>query len=162
PSMDIQVSSNFERVLFELLNRDPTVTADVMQTFRRTGTMPVPQAAWHRARAVFHGFSLDDDGTEAEIRRTYEQTGYLVDPHSAVGLAAARALPPPQSVPTVAMATAHPAKFPEAIERAVGFRPQLPPRLADLHERTERFLVLPNELAAVQAGVRALTRRNAE
>ena len=131
-----------------------------MQTFRRTGKMPVPDMAWRRARTLFHGFRLDDEGTEAEIRRVYEATGYVPDPHTAVGIAAARAVPPSPAITTVATATAHPAKFPDAIERAIGWRPTLPPRLADLYDRAERFLVLPNELGAVEAAVRALTRRN--
>ena len=138
----------------------PAATAGAMQAFRRTGRMAVPDMAWRRARTVFHGFRLDDAGTEAEIRRLHETTGYLADPHTAVGIAAARALPPAPAVTTVAVATAHPAKFPDAIERAVGWRPPLPPRLADLYDRAERFLVLPNELGAVEAAVRALTRRN--
>ena len=160
PSMDIQVSSNFERALFELLDRDPVATAEAMRTFRQTGRMPVPEPVWRRARTLFHGFRLDDEGTAAEIAQLYSGTGYIADPHTAVGIAAARALPPAQSVATVAVATAHPAKFPDAIEQAIGLRPPLPPRMADLYDRPERFLVLPNELAAVQAGVRALTRRN--
>lgn len=160
PSMDIQVSSNFERMLFELLDRDPAATTGAMQAFRGTGRMTVPDMAWRRARTVFHGFRLDDAGIEAEIRRLYETTGYLADPHSAVGIAAARALPPAPAVVTVAVATAHPAKFPDAIEQAVGWRPSLPPRLADLYDRSEWFLVLANELGAVEAAVRALTRRN--
>jgi len=160
PSMDIQVSSNFERLLFDLLDRDPIATADAMRTFRQTGKMPIPDMAWRRARTLFHGFRLDDEGIEAEIRHVYEVTGYLPDPHTAVGIAAARALAPVRAISTVAEATAHPAKFPDAIERAVGWRPPLPPRLADLYDRSERFLVLPNELGAVQAAVRALTRRN--
>jgi threonine synthase len=161
PSMDIQVSSNFERLLFEVMDRDPGATAKAMRGFRATGRMPISEAQWHRVRTVFHGFRLDDAGTEAEIRRLYEACGYLVDPHTAIGIAAARALPPPHGVPTVAMATAHPAKFPDAIERAIGIRPELPPRLADLMTRSERFTVLPNDLAAVEAAVRALVRRNA-
>ena len=161
PSMDIQVSSNFERLLFELLDRDPTATAAAMRSFRTTGRMPVPDAAWHRVRGVFHGFRLDDAGTESEIRRLHAASGYLADPHSAIGIAAARALPPAHAIPTVAMATAHPAKFPDAMERATGIRPPLPASLADLFDRPERFTVLPNDLAAVQANVRALVHRNA-
>jgi threonine synthase len=160
PSMDIQVSSNFERLLFELFDRDPVTTVDAMRGFRATGRMAVPEAAWHRARTVFHGFRLDDPGTTAEIRRLHEACGYLADPHSAIGIAAARAHPPAHGVPTVAMATAHPAKFPDAIEQAIGIRPALPPRLADLMVRPERFVVLPNNLAAVEANVRALVGRN--
>jgi threonine synthase len=160
PSMDIQVSSNFERLLFELLSRDAAATAAAMRDFRATGRMKVPDVLWHRVRDVFHGFRLDDPGTKAEIRRLHEATGYLADPHTAIGVAAARAHPCPHGVPTVAMATAHPAKFPDAIEAAIGVRPELPPRLADLMARPERFVVLPNDLAAVEANVRALVGRN--
>ncbi len=161
PSMDIQVSSNFERLLFELLGRDAGATAAAMADFRRTGKMAVPEPAWRRCRTVFHGFRLDDAGTEREIARLYEVAGYLADPHTAIGIAAAQANPPGHGVATIAMATAHPAKFPEAIERATGIRPALPPRLADLFDRQERFTVLPNDLAAVETQVRALARRNA-
>ncbi len=161
PSMDIQVSSNFERLLFELLDRDAAATASIMAGFRQTGRMAVPDAAWHRVRTLMHGFRLDDPGTEAEIARLHAATGYIADPHSAVGIAAARALPAGHGVPTVAVATAHPAKFPDAIERAIGQRPALPARLADLFQREERFEILPNALAPVQAAVRALARRNA-
>jgi threonine synthase len=160
PSMDIQVSSNFERLLFELLDRDAAATEAVVTGFRRTGRMDVPDAAWRRARGLFHGFRLDDPGTEAEIRRLHAACGYLADPHTAIGVAAARALADP-GVPTVAMGTAHPAKFPEAMERATGQRPALPPRMADLFDRPEQFTVLPNDLATVQAAVRALAGRNA-
>jgi threonine synthase len=162
PSMDIQVSSNFERLLFEMLDREPAATAEVMTAFRANGRMDVPEATWHRIRTVFHGFRLDDAGTTAEIRRLHKACGYLADPHTAIGIAAARANAPPRGVPTVAMATAHPAKFPDAIEQAIGIRPALPPRLADLMTRPERFTILPNDLAAVEANVRALVGRNAK
>ena len=161
PSMDIQVSSNFERLLFEILDRDPAATAAAMQGFRATGKMDVPDAAWKRVRGVFHGFRLDDPGTSAEIRRLHEACGYLADPHTAIGIAAARAHPPAAGIPVIAMATAHPAKFPDAMEQAIGVRPALPPRMADLFERPERFVVLPNDLAAIEANVRALVGRNA-
>jgi threonine synthase len=161
PSMDIQVSSNFERLLFELLGRDAEATARTMREFRETGRMPVPEAAWKRAAAVFHGFRLDDPGTEAEIRELYRVTGYLADPHTAIGIAAARAWPCPHGVPTIAVATAHPAKFPEAMERATGIRPDLPVRLADLSAREERYARAPNDLAEVEALVRAAGRKNA-
>jgi threonine synthase len=160
PSMDIQVSSNFERLLFELLDRNSDATRETMLAFRQTGRMQVADPIWHRARRLFHGFRLDDAETEAEIRRLHAATGYLADPHTAIGIAAARALPCGGGVPVVAMATAHPAKFPDAMERAMGQRPMLPPRMADLFEREERFTVLPNEFAVVEAAVRALVGRN--
>lgn len=160
PSMDIQVSSNFERLLFELLDRDPARTAATVQSFRAAGRMHVDDEVWRRATTVFHGFRLDDEGTEAEMRRLHAQ-GYLADPHTAIGVAAARALPcPAAGVPTVAMATAHPAKFPDAVERATGVRPPLPPRLADLYRREERLTLAPNDLGVVETAVRAFARRN--
>jgi threonine synthase len=167
PSMDIQISSNFERLLFELLDRDPQATRAAMEQFRAGGHMPVSDTVWHRARTLLHGFALDDAGTKAEIRRLHGATGYLVDPHTAIGIAAARACiataPPAggHAIPIVAMATAHPAKFPDAIEKAIGIRPALPPRLADLYDRPEDFTVAPNDIAAVQALVRAFVRKNA-
>ena len=160
PSMDIQVSSNFERLLFELLDRDAAATAAAMTGFRAEGRMAVADTAWRRATALFHGFTLDDEGTLAEIRRLHATTGTLADPHSAIGIAAARALHAP-GLPSIAMATAHPAKFPDAMERATGHRPPLPPRLADLYERPERYHRAPNDLAAIEALVRATVLRNA-
>jgi threonine synthase len=161
PSMDIQVSSNFERLLFELLDRNPDATRQTMLDFRRTGRMSIADPTWHRVRRLFLGFRLDDPGTEAEIRRLHAATGYLADPHTAIGIAAARALPCAGGVPLVALATAHPAKFPDAMQQATRHRPPLPPRMADLFERKERFTVLPNDLSIVEATVRALVGRNA-
>ena len=161
PSMDIQVSSNFERLLFELLDRDPAVTARTMADFRASGRMPVPDEAWRRAQALFQPFPLDDPGTVAEIRRLHDLTGYLADPHTAVGIAAARAHPGGPGTPTIAMGTAHWGKFPDAIEQAIGSRPPLPPRLAALYEKPEKYARAPNDLAAVEALVRATVQRNA-
>jgi len=161
PSMDIQVSSNFERLLFELLGRDAAATAEAMRRFRAEGRMPVPDAAWRQATGLFQGFTLDDPGTLAEIRHLWQAAGYLADPHTAVGTAAARALAPADpAIPVVVAATAHPAKFPDAVEQATGIRPPLPARLADLYARPERFSVLPDQLAGVEAFVRAHARRN--
>lgn len=160
PSMDIQVSSNFERLLFELLDRDPELTTSVMQRFRTEGRMAVPDKAWHRARTLLHGFRLDDAGTTAEIQNLFA-SGYLADPHTAIGIAAARALPC-GNVPTICVATAHPAKFPEAMQHATGQRPLLPPRLSDLFDRDETYSNAPNELGVIEARVRAFVARNAE
>jgi threonine synthase len=161
PSMDIQVSSNFERLLYGLLGHDPAATARTMQDFRATGRMTVPEAAWRAATAQFSGFTLDDAGTLAEIRRLHGEAGYLADPHTAIGTAAARALAPADpGMPVIIAATAHPAKFPDAVEQATALRPSLPPALADLFEREERFSTLPNELRGAQDFVRAHARRN--
>ena len=162
PSMDIQVSSNFERLLFELLSRDGARTAEAMRAFRATGRMPIPPSVWEEARRLFAGFALDDEGTLAEIARTHRESGYLADPHTAIGLAAARACAPDdRSIPVVIAATAHPAKFPEAVARALGERPALPPHLVDLMTREERCEVVPNDLALIQSRIRAHALRNA-
>ncbi|WP_207537731.1 threonine synthase [Sabulicella rubraurantiaca] len=162
PSMDIQVSSNFERLLYGLLGDDPAATARVMREFRATGRMPVPDAAWRAASAQFQGFTLDDAGTLEEIRRVHRASGYLLDPHTAIGTAAARALAPEdKGMPVIVAATAHPAKFPDAVEQATGLRPALPPALADLYEREERLAVLPNDLRETQGFVRSHALRNA-
>ena len=164
PSMDIQVSSNFERLLFELYERDGAAVAEAMAAFRASGTLDPGAARWRRAREVFDAARLDDPGTLAEVGRLYRETGELIDPHSAIGIAAARAkldsapLADP-SVPVVALATAHPAKFPDAVERATGARPALPARLGDLLAREERVSVLPNDLARVQDFVRGHAAR---
>jgi len=162
PSMDIQVSSNFERLLFELTDRDARATAAAMARFRAEGRMPVPDAAWRRATALFRAAAVDDEATLAEIARLDAASGYLADPHTAIGVAAARAhMPPDADIPVVVAATAHPAKFPDAVERATGRRPALPARLADLESRPERCTDLPNDLAAVEEFVRRQSLRNA-
>ena len=159
PSMDIGVSSNFERLLFELLGRDQAATARIMIDFAQTGRMDVPESAWRHATELFTGFALDDAGTTNAIRTPYARSGYLADPHTAIGLAAAAAHPCTH-VPTIAAATAHRAKFPDAIQAATGIRPPLPRHLAGLYERPEKFSVAPNDLAHIKAAVRAFTLRN--
>lgn len=154
PSMDIQVSSNFERLLFDLYERDGAAVAGLMAGFRTEGSMTVDEPRWRAACEVFDGFRLDDEGTLAVIAEIHAETGILVDPHSAVGIAAARARRT-AAVPMVALATAHPAKFPDAVEKATGVRPALPGHLADLFERDERCTTLPAALAEVQDLIRA-------
>jgi threonine synthase len=155
PSMDIQVSSNFERLLFDLYDRDGAALAQAMASFRRNGQLAVGEARWQAARAVFDGYRFDDAETLQAIAGVHRQTGELVDPHSAIGIAAAHAAARDRSGPVVALATAHPAKFPDAVERATGLRPRLPERLADLFDRPERVEVLPNDLKAVQGYIRS-------
>jgi threonine synthase len=153
PSMDIQVSSNFERLLFELLDRDGAAVAALMAGFRESGRFAVGQAELRRAKELFDGASFDDQETLAAIRDHYRATGHLIDPHTAVGLLAGRAKGREPGVPLVALATAHPAKFADAVERATGLRPELPPGLADLLKREERCARLPNDFARVRAFV---------
>ena len=153
PSMDIQVSSNFERLLFEMNGRDGGHTTEQLQQFRATGRLSVE--ADQRAGFIdgrFRAARLDDSETIDVIARTYRSSGMLLDPHSAVGVGAVEKLRAAGQLPgtTVTLATAHPAKFPDAVERATGQRPQLPPHLANLFDLPERFTVLPNDLAAVQ------------
>jgi threonine synthase len=158
PSMDIQVSSNFERMLFELCGRNGATIQDMMRRFRKTGRMKLTATRHARLRKLFTGARVDDETTLAVIRRVFERTGETVDPHTAVGLEAVRLAGTEIAAPVVALATAHPAKFPDAVARATGERPLLPPRLADLYERPERVTALPNELRAVQDFIRGRVR----
>jgi threonine synthase len=158
PSMDIQVSSNFERMLFELHGRNGATIQDMMRRFRKTGRMKLTPTRHERLRKLFAGARVDDETTLAVIRRIFEQTGETVDPHTAIGIEAVRLAGADIAAPTVALATAHPAKFPDAVARATGERPLLPPRLADLYERPERVATLPNELRAVQDFIRGRVR----
>ena len=144
PSMDIGVSSNFERLLFEFLGRDALQTKQHMENFSLNGKMPVSDAAWRAIRAQFTSFRLSDEQTLTEIARLYRESGYLADPHTIIGIAAAREMGP-IGLPVIAAATAHPAQFPDAIEKAVGSRPPLPPHLHDLYERDEAFIRAPND-----------------
>jgi len=159
PSMDIQVSSNFERLLFEMNDRDGGATAEQMNRFRQAGRMDVEPDQYARWIApVFRAASCNDEGTLATMADVYRTTGIQIDPHTAVGVSAARQRREP-GVPVITLATAHPAKFPDAVERATGRRPALPDHLADLFDRPERTTPLPNDLATIQAFVRSASRR---
>ena len=153
PSMDIQVSSNFERLLFEMNNRDGAMTAQQLQRFRDRGALAVEQDQFDQWIApTFRAARASDHDTLATIRSVYESTGMLIDPHTAVGVKAARDFAE-DGVPMLTLATAHPAKFPDAVERATGELPTLPEHLADLFDRPERTTQLPNDLATVEAFV---------
>ena len=162
PSMDIQVSSNFERLLFELLDRDGRATADVMKQFAETGQFHVDDSVLARAKALFSAYRLDDDGTIAEIAATAKQNNMTIDPHSAVGVYAARQAHADGTVsvdvPIVALACAHPAKFDAAVTKATGVAPKLPPHLADLMKRTERQQHVAATLDAVKSLVLDMKR----
>ena len=161
PSMDIQVSSNFERMLFELAGRNGKAVTTLMARFRKKRELTLSPARRAKLGKLFVGARADDSETMAMIRRMLETTGELVDPHTAVGLIAAAAQRGDPAVPMITAATAHPAKFPDAVEKACGIRPALPARLAGLFDRPERVTVLPNSLAAVQDFVSGRARKAA-
>ena len=150
PSMDIQVSSNFERMLFDLAGRDGGATTKMVETFRRRGKIKLSPGRWKRLTKLFAAGRVDDEQTLAIIGRIYRESGELIDPHTAIGLEIGQAARRDRAIPLVALATAHPAKFPDAVERATGVRPKLPARLADLLDRPEYVTTLPNDLRAVQ------------
>ncbi len=157
PSMDIQVSSNFERLLFEALDRDSAALQRLMDGLGQSGGFTVPEPALAAMRSAFTAGRASESETAATIRSTWEQAGYLLDPHTAVAVTVAAPLVG-GSVPVVTLATAHPAKFPAAVAGATGIEPALPVWLADLHERPERCSVLANDLDVVEAFIAARTR----
>lgn len=151
PSMDITVSSNFERLLFDLYDRDGAAVAELMRRFDQ-GDIEFSDHAMSRARQLFSSQCVSDEETCAQIASTWQDCEYLLDPHSAIGVRAALDADVAAGIPVITLATAHPAKFPQAIASAgLDEEPGLPLHLRDLFERKERFEVLPNELAAVQA-----------
>jgi threonine synthase len=158
PSMDIQVSSNFERALFDVYDRDGAAVAQLMDELKAQGGFALSQGALDRLRESFASGSASEDETRAAIARTREATGELLCPHTAVGVHVAEAARDPH-IPMVTLATAHPAKFPDAVEEATGIRPGLPPRMANLYERPERVTRVPNDLAAIEDLIRERLRR---
>jgi threonine synthase len=152
PSMDIQVSSNFERLLFDLHGRDPAALAAAMSGFESDRTMSLPQQLRDRAKGDFVSARVDHAGM-ADAMRWAHASGQVIDPHTAIGLAAARAADLPADVPVVTLATAHPAKFGDAVEAAVGVRAALPERIAGLMEKEERCVTLPATFEDVTAYV---------
>ncbi len=161
PSMDIQISSNFERLLFEMNSRDGGLTAEQLGRFRERGQLKVePDQREQFISGIFRAAAFDDEATLAEISRVYATSGYLLDPHSATGTAAARMFAglDREPAPFVTLATAHPAKFPDAVDTATGVRPPLPEHLSDLMERTERSQTVANDVGKVKALVEDLTR----
>ncbi len=159
PSMDIQVSSNFERLLFEAYNRDGAAVRHLMGSLAQARSFSIAPEPLARIREEFSAEGVGEEEVVREIADTWTDAGYLLDPHTAVGVRAARSLLAGEPrTPVIALSTAHPAKFPEAVERATGLRPKLPAHLADLLDRTERFTVLPNDQAAVETFMRERAR----
>jgi threonine synthase len=149
PSMDIQVSSNFERLLFDLGGRDGTALAAQMAGFETTKVMQLTNQQREGAAKLFSSARATPDEMAQSIRWAWDAAGELLDPHTAIGLHAAREAGLPRHVPVVTLATAHPAKFSDAVERATGQRPSLPSRIGDLLEREERFVELPGDYTTI-------------
>ncbi len=154
PSMDIQISSNFERYLCDLLGRDHAAIGKLMQSFKETGSFALNASLMDSARRDFAARRCSDEETMEMMGACYAQTGYLLDPHTAVGLHAAWQGRGDTTIPMVALACAHPAKFPDAVEKATGVRPPLPPRMAALYNLPEKVKVLDNSLPKIQAYIK--------
>lgn len=158
PSMDIQVSSNFERALFTALNEDATALTALMNSLGQSGSFTIPQAALEALRQSYDSGRSSEAETTATIQAISKATGEILCPHSAVGVKVAQEHLR-IGVPMITLATAHPAKFPDAVEAAIGIRPALPPHMADLYDRPERVTRVENDLASIKALI--LDRRNA-
>jgi threonine synthase len=152
PSMDIQVSSNFERLLFDVYDREPNAVRRLMGDLKNGGDFTIAPEALKRIRAIFDATRVSEMACAEEIQRTYREAGVMLDPHSAIGVSAARqALKRDPATPVIALATAHPAKFPEAVATACGAAPSAPDAIAALRGREERFVTLPADPAAIAA-----------
>ncbi len=158
PSMDIQISSNFERLLFETCGRDAKTVRALMGSLAQSRRFTVPAEALKQMRALFTADRASEQESAATIRAWMKEAGYCADPHTAVALAVAEKETRNPSVPMVVLSTAHPAKFPDAVAAACGVTPALPDWLADLPKRTERVTVLPADQAAVEKFVLSASR----
>jgi threonine synthase len=153
--MDIQAASNFERLYFETAERDPVETARAFEAFAAQGAIDVPPRSLTAMRALFAGAAVSEDETARTILSTLNETGELVDPHTAVGLAAAARIGPASpATPLVTLATAHPAKFPETVKDATGIEPNRPHNVFALAGRPERFDPIAADVVAAKAFVR--------
>ncbi|MBV9247015.1 MAG: threonine synthase [Methylobacteriaceae bacterium] len=159
PSMDIQVSSNFERLIFEAYGRDPAAVRRLMASLAQSGAFQIDASPLATIRTDFDAIAVDEERTMTEMAHTYAVSGYIADPHTAVGISAARQVMSREpATPVIVLGTAHPAKFPEAVETATGQRPTLPGHLADLMHRHEAFAVLPTDQGAVERFIRQRSR----
>jgi threonine synthase len=152
PAMDIQSASNFERLYFECVRRDPTETARALKAFGDAGAIDIPPQAHAMMRELFRGFCASEAETSRTMLATLNETGELIDPHTAVGVAGMRLAG--TDAPVIVLSTAHPAKFPEAVAAASGRAPTLPPMVTAMAEKPERFERLPADAAAIKAHVR--------
>jgi threonine synthase len=160
PSMDIQVSSNFERLLFDAYRRDASAVRGLMANFAQSDEFAIAPGPLNAIRNEFDAFSTEEATCVQEMARVYDESGYTLDPHTAVAVSAARrALARNPATPMIVLGTAHPAKFPDAVAAATGTAPSLPPHLADLMSRSERYTVLPNNRGAIEGFIRARAQR---
>ena len=155
PSMDIQISSNFERFLFSALDDDARQLSHLMNDLKDNGSYSLPAHIMMEAQQEFTALRCSDDDTIATIRGLYEATGIIIDPHTAVGLYALKNAGLDYDGPQVALACAHPAKFPDVVKKATGGTPELPAHLADLMDRPEKFTIMENDLEKLKAFVLA-------
>jgi threonine synthase len=158
PSMDIQISSNFERLLFETYDRDAASIRGLMGSLAQARRFELSAHALAKLRADFTAERADEDETAATTRTMRKEAGYLIDPHTAVAMAVAEKAQHESGTPMIVLSTAHPAKFPDAVEAACGIRPALPEWLADLPNRSERMTRLPADQSAVENYVLAASR----
>jgi threonine synthase len=162
PSMDIQVSSNFERLMFDACQRDPRLVRGAMASLAQSRSFSLPARALAEIRALFTADRADEEETAAAIRTVRREAGYLIDPHTAVAMAVAEKERCDPAQPMIVLSTAHPAKFPDAVEAACGVRPRLPDWLADLEERSERYTVLAPDQTLVERFILAESRAGRE
>ena len=158
PSMDIQVASNFERLLFDAYGRDGAPVRQLMASLDQARRFALSERALSGIRAVFSADRADEEETAATIRTVLRETGHFIDPHTAVGVAVAEKDTRDPSTPMVVLGTAHPAKFPDAVEAACGVRPALPQWLAELDQRPERVTILPVDPIAVERHILSVSR----
>lgn len=154
PSMDIQVSSNFERLLYDYVRRDPAAVRRAMERFRQSGRMTVAAVTMAGMRGLFAAGRRDDDETRRTVAEVFERSRVMLDPHTAVGYGVGQAQRRDPDIPLIALATAHPAKFPDAVEAATGTRPNLPARLESLMTLPERVETFANDAPPIMAFVR--------
>ncbi|NBQ39625.1 MAG: hypothetical protein EBU34_07540 [Alphaproteobacteria bacterium] len=159
PVWDIQISSNFERMLYEAHGRDPAAIRSLMAQLNQSKSFTIAPEALDLLRRDFSGIAAKEAAVDAEMKSVWNNSSYLLDPHTAIGVVAGREeLAKDKNTPMVVLGTAHPAKFPDAVEHATGIRPALPPHLSDLLERTEHFTRLANDQKTVEDFIKAHVR----
>jgi threonine synthase len=158
PSMDIQVSSNFERLVFEATGRDAATVRGLMASLGQSGRFVLPAAALRSIREQFDAGRADEDEVNAAIRAAWRECGDLIDPHTAVAVAVSEHAIATPDVPNIVLSTAHAAKFPDAVQAACGARPELPSWLAGLMTKPEKITPMPNDRAEVERFISAASR----